>query len=438
MSFSVDSTLFNWMGLAQNLSNTQEDEFRSDSTSELTAEDLKDQIISNLTKMKKPEQSDSARKRIETERMQALASLSHEERTEFLQAINFLKAQSQRKCTPLRNEMQQSILCAERTAIDRESKRQIQQAKLMKVMVERTIDTLPSSKLSCDDLQNEICFILKVANHFGKKPIDVTEQLKKDYRVKQANDAATALLAEEAKMRKTKRKPNGKQSKKATPVKPSAKPRTLTVKVEKQIIQTKKSKPASTISKKEQVICNLFDRNDSTVSELPRVTLRWRSKNPDDLRKLTDYVQGRLFHRYERMSNEALALQRAQHYLPGIETILAAPIARDKYAFSTNKGYGMTAKLVTKCASFDGVVYFGIETLEADEKVHLKIYHKYFEQVATIEAVFNDAMEADQDEEESSEGWKSVGTFSITPRKDDKLDVCFEDEDHTLVIYPLK
>ena len=97
----------------------------------------------------------------------------------------------------------------------------------------------------------------------------------------------------------------------------------------------------------------------------------------------------------------------------------------------------MTAKLVTKNASFDGIVYFGIETLEAEKKAHLKVYHKYFEEVASINAVFNDAIEADREEEELSEGWKSVGAYSITTRKDDKLDVCFEDEDHSLVIYPL-
>lgn len=394
--------------------------------------------VNHLNKMNESKKNNPERKKLEAERLLALASLSPEERASFFNVMNFMKNESQLKCKSLENLLDKKISSAEVSAKQPETRKDVQHAKLITTMAKRSANALPSHKLNCADLQKEISLILKVANHYSLKPINVTEELKMEYRTEKANEAAEELLKEEATKSQTNRAPviRGNKSKNARNTKSKGEQALNSInKREVKNIQNKQDPVA--INLKVQKICNLFDMKGNTVEELSRVTQRWRSKNLNDLKKLTDYQNGFPVHSYQEMSAEELTLQRARHFLPGIETILAAPDARAKYAFATNKGYGMLTMLVIKNKTYEGVIYFGLETQIVKGNEHLKIYHKYFEQVSGFDEVFSDIIDSPEDLNELSEGWESVGPYSITCRKDGKLDVCFQNEEHKLVIYPL-
>jgi len=453
---TIDSFNLNWLGLAEQLCFTDNhfDTAGCHSTSSASSDDIKIQFEEQLAAVHSHSQKPD-RKAIESERLRALASLPPEEQKSFLAAMEFLITNQERRCRPLEKRLTERVKVAEMRANDPHSRIRAQHARLIKQKVDKALNSLPSSTLSCSDLQKEISFILQTAHHFSIKPFEVTDQHKANYQkhqVKAAQAKAEAeaqaafdeLLEEESKSKANREarsnrngKKRGNHSNRNRTRQPNNTAKLEKAKSHSSAQMNNTGKAISNCQKAPKETSSLFEPNDAVLSEHHRVTKRWRSNSYDDLKRLTDFVDGVPVHRYEHMDEQELMFQRACHYLPGIETILAAPKARARYTFETPKGFGILAKLVMNDTSYEGIVYLGVERTLGTPKDHLKIYHKCFKQLSGVDSLFRSNGSSSHQIDELEDGWEPVGKYSLTVEKDARLNLLFENEGHRLTVYPV-
>lgn len=96
----------------------------------------------------------------------------------------------------------------------------------------------------------------------------------------------------------------------------------------------------------------------------PRVGKRWESKEINKLKEIDGYAG---------LTEEELRLQRAMHFLPGLDKVLAHPVAKVAYFFPTDRGAGAFCRLTYAGESHYGIVYYGYKEQEGN----LQIYHRY-------------------------------------------------------------
>lgn len=153
---------------------------------------------------------------------------------------------------------------------------------------------------------------------------------------------------------------------------------------------------------------------------------RWAESIPAKVRAFQDKKDGAMLKRYEELDDEDIAIQRARHYLPGVEKLLADPKDCAKYAFKTSRGYGLFCELHVNKTQEYGVLYFGI-----DGK---KIFHRYFEPIRDEQKI-QDIFKQGCEENSEVEGFTPVGAFSVDITATDV--VVFTYEGHTLQVHPL-
>ena len=100
--------------------------------------------------------------------------------------------------------------------------------------------------------------------------------------------------------------------------------------------------------------------------------VRWRTTDLAEIRKFEDKKRGNIVRGYEKLSDDEILVQRARHYLPGTEHLLKDPACRSIYAFPTNRGYGVVARLIHNKITVDGILYIGMSRTGM-------VFHKYFE-----------------------------------------------------------
>lgn len=425
----IDTTPIDWSRLSQELLQVanQARVEQQQPTKDLSEEELRERLrecINISNQRKRTPVSDE----LQHQRMAALALLPPEERNNFLQVMSQLKEQQQAEFNR-RTQAVRSTLETKCFGTDPRARRLRQGAKLM---LKASIECVPktTSFTTCEEIQKELIFILNAAEHFGILPSEVNHTKKDEYKEFCANQAAQELLE----MFKDKKKTNKKR-------KPRVIKQIQAEKSEKQSSNLRESKTSKDSSRKneEEIVNTSIPTKTETISEHFRVTSRWRSKNLDELRQLVDKVNGELVTRYLHLKDEDLLLQRAYHYLPGIEKLLIDPISRRKYTFKTERGFGMIAKLFNQAVSYDGIIYFGVDTRETDKNIQHIVYHKYFTTIDNLNQIFSDSTERLQEEsDDNPEEWHSVGTSSITQQKNGLLDVRFKKETHRLSIYPIR
>lgn len=205
--------------------------------------------------------------------------------------------------------------------------------------------------------------------------------------------------------------------------------------------------------KKKKTVKNIFtDILNESVAEHKRVTKRWHTKNPEDIRLLEDFEKNlktgayEKIHRYSKLSDEEILKRRECHYLPGLTSLLIKE-ERELYTFPTNRGVAMLAKLITPTRSEEGVVYFGVEkrklgnTEELINRIENWVYHAHFKKVKNSDQIFIDCNERPSLEEPEENTVKlneinidSLGTSTIIAYKNGILEVRFVNEEHYLEI----
>lgn len=373
--------------------------------------------VSYVRKGKKTSQDSE----LDKKRMEALRSLPEEERLRFFEAMNCITKAGEKSVVDQQNILSSKIRAAKASGVHSRTV-----VKRVDMLRKAAVNSSPHITIDCEALQKQIMFVLTVAEHFGIHPSEVDQAKEFEYKDACARLAEKELLESLSK--------GGKKSKKS---KKKKKPLALTQ-------SPKLTKESSSVSEGEspayKVLRKVTDilkaSENETVEELPRVTQRWRSKNLHELRNLVDVVNGNFVKRYLKMNAEELLLQRSFHYLPGVESLLAAPEARKKYTFLTSRGCGILAKLFKEDAAYDGIIYFGIETNVDGDKIHRKVYHKYFERIASMDQIFKDFQENLPSEDVVS-AEPCLQTI-MTIKENGILDVKFEQEEYRLEIYPIK
>jgi hypothetical protein len=167
-----------------------------------------------------------------------------------------------------------------------------------------------------------------------------------------------------------------------------------------------------------------------------RVTQRWITQDPEIIRQFWDRNKhGDLVQRYLGMSDEKIEVQRAFHYLPGIEKILVNTDHRRIYTFPSDKGYGIFAELIVNKENYNGTIYFGIGM---EDKV---VFHKYFEERkpddTNINAIFLDKEDAPRNNKEGK-NWECTTNQSFEMDEKGVLTIKFDGEDHYIRLFPVR
>lgn len=180
-----------------------------------------------------------------------------------------------------------------------------------------------------------------------------------------------------------------------------------------------------------QVLQDLNSDKNLKVSEHPRVTDRWKDATVDVIREFDDG-------KYQNRDDEELAVQRARHYLPGLEKIVKSEQLRDLYNYQTSRGADMLRCRIKYAngKKEEGAVYLGYGKQEKDLMIHR--YFEPYENFATGQEVFSGKPmpEVENDTENSSET-TSLSTFEKI-KKDGSLKLTFVGEEHKLYILPMK
>ncbi|NGX42661.1 MAG: hypothetical protein K940chlam7_00942 [Chlamydiae bacterium] len=189
-----------------------------------------------------------------------------------------------------------------------------------------------------------------------------------------------------------------------------------------------------------QYLASIFLRKK--MAELSRVTQRWKTTDPEKTRHFEDKnAAGDVVCRYKKHSDQEITQQRAQHYLPGTERILADPKDRRIYSFPTDRGAGMFAKLMLVDGPKFGILYFGIGEGEV-------IFHKYFEEFAAGQIqnknIFDDQTEDSVvhnetlSKEEEGEEWECTVPYNIDASPKGVLTISYHKEAHAIEIFPIR
>ena len=151
------------------------------------------------------------------------------------------------------------------------------------------------------------------------------------------------------------------------------------------------------------------------AKEHPRIS-RWKTSDVNKIREFIDTrSDGTKFMRHADLNPEEIQEQHARHYVPGTERLLLDNDFRKRYAFPTNRGYGMLAQLSFNGIKTNGILYIGID----DNKI---VFHKYFEDVQFSTSTKNwlvDNEESHQEEQHyKDEEW--ISNFDFVSELSDK------------------
>lgn len=167
------------------------------------------------------------------------------------------------------------------------------------------------------------------------------------------------------------------------------------------------------------------------VLEHPRVTMRWKSR---ELSVIRGYDSGR----YAQMRDAQLKVQRARHYLPGLERIISSNETRELYSFATPQGSrGIFCEIKYANGRIEeGVVYIGY----GQDNKNLMI-HRYFEPYENFHNQIDifAGRGSENIEPANNENWKCDSTYLFEKiEADGTIHMTFSNEDHSLRIFPTR
>lgn len=189
----------------------------------------------------------------------------------------------------------------------------------------------------------------------------------------------------------------------------------------------KPDQPVDPIKLREVFYGKLHTSCSSRTKHL-RVDERWKTKNPRELRKLTDKSQsGNIVQRYSKMNLKDLFTQRAKHFMPKLERLLEPPYI-NFYAQKMERGYAFIAKLELNGKEEQGMIVIGCND-------H-KIYHQYF---VSSEKIRDYEIPSSEGVDESFEEAKSDDQdIEVIISEDTENIVSFDYGTHRVSIYPFK
>lgn len=157
-----------------------------------------------------------------------------------------------------------------------------------------------------------------------------------------------------------------------------------------------------------------------------RVNQRWATKNLDELRRIGPS--------YAALDDETLSLERAKHFCPGLEKLIARKEERDIYTFPTDRGLGMLCEMEYRGARIRGIIYYGIDS---DTQT---IFHRYLVpnllDFGKMNDIFHDPVKPEATESEGQ--WKLVGGHTFQFSEKGVVSLTYENEDHSLRVFPLR
>lgn len=173
-----------------------------------------------------------------------------------------------------------------------------------------------------------------------------------------------------------------------------------------------------------------------SMSEHPRVTKRWRTKNVDEIRNFEDTLaSGERVKRYEGLNESQIRYMRACHYLPGIEKIFANEQDKKIYTFRTESGIGMAAILRFENQMHYGFITFGISSNGV-------LYHRFFEKTdpnQLFQAIQRSGKEFSPIAPlNQAEKWTATSTINFEISEDGAIHVSYPEEDHSITIFPIR
>lgn len=190
------------------------------------------------------------------------------------------------------------------------------------------------------------------------------------------------------------------------------------------------AKPQSQAERRLQYSLGFYER--PSIQEHPRVTKRWRTKNPEEIRNFEDIsATGERIKRYEGLDESEIFYLRACHYLPALEKIFADGRDKKIYTFRTEKGVGMAAILHCDDQKHYGFINFGIG---ADGV----LFHRFFEKTEPgrlFEAIKRTGSEVPIKDEEK---WTFTSKYNFEVLKDGSIHVSYPDEEHAITIFPIR
>lgn len=201
----------------------------------------------------------------------------------------------------------------------------------------------------------------------------------------------------------------------------------------KPVLKPSETSPSPT-ELRSQYILSLHER--PSLPEHPRVTKRWRTKNPGEIRNFEDTLaSGERIKRYEGLSDPQIRYLRACHYLPCLEKIFAEGCDKRMYTFRTEKGLGMAAILHHDNQKHYGFINFGIGSDGF-------LYHRFFEKTDSgqlLQAIQRTGKElvpvAPVKDEEK---WTTASKCQFEVLEDRAIHVSYPDEEHAITIYPIR
>lgn len=178
--------------------------------------------------------------------------------------------------------------------------------------------------------------------------------------------------------------------------------------------------------------------------QLWRVTEKWRPWSMDKLRDNLKSDPG-----YSELQEDDLRWEQAKHLLPGIDKIIANPLASRVYCFQSERGLGVFCRLILDGKERFGVVYYGIDEVEG----HKRIYHRYFEEIAPediasklqsgelAKGIFEQAVKDGECDHEVDKSWSIQGLLSVSVNEDAHVIIDHDKKlgglQHRAIVYPI-
>ena len=191
---------------------------------------------------------------------------------------------------------------------------------------------------------------------------------------------------------------------------------------------------AATFAQKSAQLCErLFLGHPLRVHE--RVYKRWMTRDIGTLRKA---LPG-----YSEKNDTQLLLERAKHYLPGVDRLAVSSLARQVYGFVTERdGIGFFCRLDYNGEKYYGPVECGID---GDLLFHCYLSVKTAEQIAQMGAQnLLEAQSGGPSEDPSAAPWESNAHYTKEVSEDGNVTMTYYSkakkgvETHRLTIYPIR
>ncbi|SCA63787.1 hypothetical protein SCG7086_BE_00010 [Chlamydiales bacterium SCGC AG-110-P3] len=147
-----------------------------------------------------------------------------------------------------------------------------------------------------------------------------------------------------------------------------------------------------------------------SIRQLSRVTRRWLGSTATQIGGFVDYENGQKIHRYKNLSHSERLIQKARHFLPGVETIFSRDQLKSVYAVpseSKSNSFIAFAKIIHANKSEEyGRIQFGFGQ-DGDNNL---LIHRYFEPIVNEKSIAelfpnNLALESINETSTDDDGW---------------------------------